>query len=209
MKNKEERFKKAKELYYKFKEAWKIPYKKAGIKLLMYLVFFIILFLLSFISNKISSKDNSLNNVITNKNSIVEKINKITNRKTNIDYILVNGDTEYRISGNLYREVISGFLETEDGIKKIEIINNEIYEIKNDTKIKIDTNIDFTLINLNYIINIIKEKEPNNLNGNNYEYIDNYNNENITINFYINNNEIEKLELYNNSIKYILNFDIN
>ena len=59
MKNKKDS--KIKSFYNSLKEAWKDPRKKAGIKLLSYLIFFLILFLLAFITNQINKTNNNTN----------------------------------------------------------------------------------------------------------------------------------------------------
>ena len=214
MKNKEQKFSKFKEYLQKFKEAWAIPQKRAGIKLLSYLVFFIIFFIIVAVVNNVDSFNYKKKNTKDNETLIIkkykEKQTKLITDKQNINYKINIGDTEYSINGVLENNIVNGYLETVDLIKKIIIDNNKIYELKNGEQIELKTDIDLNLIDINNIINEIKEgtfiknQEDNMIN---YFYTINMNEKEVTIKIYTNEDSIYKIEINTETDKYTLNFD--
>ena len=216
MNRKNDKYSKIKEIFNKLKEAWNIPYKKAGIKLLAYLIFFMILFMTASITSRMSYKEkNIMNNSTTTRkiienNSLSDKYKKLSSTKLNVNYVLSINDTEYKINGILESGIINGYLEVEDNIKKILFTNNELYEIKNNIKIKLDIDIIKELLNIEYIFNLIKDINPvieKAEDNNNYFYTAVFSDKDINIKIYTNENTIYKIELQNEELKYTLNFD--
>ena len=216
MNRKNDKYSKIKVVFNKLKEAWNIPYKKAGIKLLAYLIFFMILFMTASITSRMSYKEkNVINNSTTTRkiieyNSLSDKYKKLSSTKLNVNYVLSNNDTEYKINGILESGIINGYLEVEDNIKKILFTNNELYEIKNNIKIKLDIDIIKELLNIEYIFNLIKDINPvieKVEDNNNYFYTAVFSDKDINIKIYTNKNTIYKIESQNEELKYTLNFD--
>ena len=216
MNRKNDKYSKIKVVFNRLKEAWNIPYKKAGIKLLAYLIFFMILFMTASITSRMSYKEkNVMNNSTTTRkiienNSLSDKYKKLSSTKLNVNYVLSINDIEYKINGILESGIINGYLEVEDNIKKILFTNNELYEIKNNIKIKLDIDIIKELLNIEYIFNLIKDINPvieKVEDNNNYFYTAVFSDKDINIKIYTNENTIYKIELQNEELKYTLNFD--
>ena len=204
--NKEKKYK-LKEYYKKFKEAWAIPQKRAGIKLLGYLIFFIILFIISAIvngvnnTNKVYNEKSQTTTKIIKEDKYSDKLNYLLNNKHSINYVIKINDKEYTINGSL----------NNDEIKKIIIEKYKLYEIKNEEKIELETDIDINLLNLNRVINLIKQKtgiiERIDENYKNYFYKENYNEKELNIKIYTNENSIYKIDIIHDNYSYNLNFD--
>lgn len=213
-------FEKIKNILIKLKENWKNPRKRAAIKLGFYFIFFVILFCLANISNALKNIDNTVNN--KNNNNVVdkekqdnkrysEKQNKLLNSKHNINYIIKINDIEYKINGMLNNNIIDGYLESNDGIKKINIENDTIYEIINNEKNILNSVIDTKYININYIISTIKLENSVILNkdeNKNYKYDIYKDGNNLLINVFTNSENIYKIEINVGNEEYQLNFDI-
>ena len=212
-------YEKIKNILIKLKENWKNPRKRAAIKLGFYFIFFVILFCLANISNALKNIDNTANN---KNNNVVdkekqdnkrysEKQNKLLNSKHNINYIIKINDIEYKINGMLNNNIIDGYLESNDGIKKINIENDTIYEIINNEKNILNSVIDTKYININYIISTIKLENSVILNkdeNKNYKYDIYKDGNNLLINVFTNSENIYKIEINVGNEEYQLNFDI-
>ena len=156
-KNKEnEKVNKLKEYYNKYKEAKKDPVKKAGMKLLGYFIFFLILVLIANISSEFDKKNTQTSTKTTTTkiiDSYVEKQNDLLTNKYNINYVITYNDKEYKINGILENNVLNGYLELDNEIKKIVIKDNLIYE--NNVVLEQEFNLDN--LNINNIITTIKQ----------------------------------------------------
>ena len=216
MKNKDKKDSKLKTFYKNFKSAWAIPQKRAGIKLLAYFIFFIIFFLIAGIVNRISDTSKIYNENTTTTTKILkedkykDKQDKLINNKHNVNIVINVNNIEYKINGILENNLINGYLESNDTIKKVLIENNTLYEIKNNENIKLDLDINYNLLNIDYIIDLIKNTKTiieRNENSIIYYYtiqIDGYDN---NIKIYTNENDIYRIDIFNDSSKYELNFD--
>lgn len=195
----------------KFKEAWKEPKKRAGIKLLIYIIFFILLLVSAGITSrvKINNKDtittiNTTTTAQTDKYSD-KKLDLLTN-KYNVNYTIKENNTEYKINGTLNNNVVIGYLETNDDIKKIIIKNTNLYEIINEQELELNIfNKDF--ITISYIINLIKDK-PAIISNNNDIKTYTYDVEDKT-KIIISSNEtiITEINIEQDTSSYVLNFD--
>ena len=204
---------KIKKYYKAFKEAWKDPRKKAGIKLLGYLIFFIVLILLSYISGDENSNYVSRfpeTTTTKSNDNYYDKQSNLINQKHNIKYLITKDDKEFIINGFVIDGVVEGYLETSGTIKKVKIEDNKIYEIKNDSLNPIELDIDYSLLNIYNILELIKEKtsiiERDNDNKN-YLYTVKSNNYDVNVKVYTDELEIYKIELIKDNDKYILNFE--
>ena len=206
---------KIKDYYNQLKEAWKIPYKRAGIKLMGYLLLFIIIFLLASITSRIDNNkktyDSDKTTIIVQENKYLDKLNNLITKKQNISYIIYLGNVEYKINGIINNNIIDGYIEYNDEIKKIIIEANSINELKNNEKKELDLGINLELINLSSIVKTIKEKssiiERIDDNTINYIYNLNINNKDCIIKVYSNEDMIYKIDINSETDKYILNFD--
>ncbi len=209
-KNKKEK----KNFFTKLKEAWRNPHKKAGIKLLMYLIFFVVLISLTMISrgiNNIEKEYNKVNNKVNDSdNKYVDKQNKILNDKSNINVVIMINDFEYKINGVLENNVISGYFESNDGIKKIIIKNGVMYEIVDNNEIVFNTVIDCSLFDFENMFDVIKNSNAiiENVNGyKNYTYNISRNNNILNVVIYTNSKSIFKIEYKYDNDEYVIHFD--
>ncbi|MBQ3020932.1 MAG: hypothetical protein IJD92_01750 [Bacilli bacterium] len=212
MKN-EEKQSKFKENYSKLKEAWKDPRKKAGIKLLCYLIFFLLFIILAYITDGIDNTYSN-NNKTTTTTKLIDNYNdkqeNLLNKKHNINYKITIDEITYTINGTLENNIINGYLESNEGIKKIILKNETLYEINNNEEILLESSFDIKFLNLNYIIKLIKEnrayiKDLDNIKT--YEYSINI--DDIITKIYIetDTDNINKIDIKYNEITYNLTFD--
>ncbi len=201
-----------KELYSKFKTAWADPRKKAGIKLLGYLIFFIILLLFASITSHMNKYTNSNTNPTTTTN-IQDKYNdkqkKLLTNKYSINYVININNIEYKINGNIENNIINGYFETPNGIKKIIFKENNLYEINNEQEILLETEINKNLIDLEYILNLIKQNSAI-ISDKEDTKTYTYNIDNIGLNIIVATTEenISQINITETTNTYTLNFDI-
>lgn len=157
--NEKGKINKLKEFYNNYREARKDPRKKAGMKLLGYLIFFLIIILIANISNELQKSNTPIkdNNTTTTKkvDRYVEKQEDLLSNKYNINYTISYNNKIIVINGTIENNIITGYLETESIIKKITIKNNILYDEKEGSELEID--FDINNLDLNRIINSIKQ----------------------------------------------------
>ena len=213
MKNeKENKKEQLKELYSKFKIAWADPRKKAGIKLLGYLIFFIILLLFASITshmNKYTSSNTKTTTTTTVQDKYNDKQKKLLTKKYSINYVININNIEYKINGNIENNIINGCFETPNGIKKIVFKENNLYEVNNEQEILLETEINKNLIDLEYILNLIKQNSAI-ISDKEETKTYTYNIDNLGLNIIVNTNEenITQINIKESINAYILNFDI-
>lgn len=213
MKNeKENKKEQLKELYSKFKIAWADPRKKAGIKLLGYLIFFIILLLFASITshmNKYTSSNTKTTTTTTVQDKYNDKQKKLLTNKYSINYVININNIEYKINGNIENNIINGYFETPNGIKKIVFKENNLYEVNNEQEILLETEINKNLIDLEYILNLIKQNSAI-ISDKEETKTYTYNIDNLGLNIIVTTNEenISQINIKELINTYILNFDI-
>lgn len=213
MKNeKENKKEQIKEIYSKFKTAWADPRKKAGIKLLAYLIFFIILLLFASITshlNKYKSTTNKTTTTTTVQDKYNDKQNDLLTNKHNVLYVININNNEYKIEGTIENNKLVAFFDTPNGIKRILLEDDILYEINKDEKIVLETELNKNLINLEYIINLIKQNSAI-ISDKDNEKTYTYNINSLGLNIIVTTNEdsITKINITERTNTYILNFDI-
>lgn len=211
MKNKKDN--KIKSFYNYLKEAWKDPRKKAGIKLLSYLIFFLILFLLAFITNQINKTNNNINKEPDKTTKVtdtyINKLNSLLTDKYNIEYTLNNEEKVLKIDGVLNNNQINGYLEYDNTIKKIVIKDSNIYEIVSDVENIINLDYDISILNLNNLITLLKSNSPiKEVKDNISKYTYNVTYKDLSLNIVVSMEEyIKKIDITNETLKYYLIFD--
>ena len=209
--NKEDNNKKnstVKEYYTIFKEAWKDPRKKAGIKLLLWLLFFVILFSMAGITSRTNRLTSSTKEEI-NEDKYTIKQENLLNNKFNIKYSITINDNNYSVEGTIENGVVNGYIEYNESIKKISISDGTIYEIKNEEKNILDTEIDSSLLDLKSIIEKVKQNkslisDKDSLKV--YSYLIKQDEEDINIIITTNEDSITNINITKNNDKYDLNF---
>lgn len=212
---KEEKNNKYKELYLKFKEAWKVPRKRAGIKLLGYLIFFFIFAIMVRVTSSIELSDVDKNTtkkevIKENLESFREKQNSLLDNNHNINYEINIGDLVYKINGDLKDHIIEGYLESNEGIKKVILKDNLLYDVTTGVDVVVDLGIEMSKLDINYLVNIMKTndayiEETDNIKT--YQYAININDNENTMVVYTNEKNIEKIVITDLSSEYILIFD--
>ena len=208
---------KFKEFINWFKESWSVPRKRAGLKLLGYLVFFFIFFIIAGVGNK-----NSYNNVKNNKNTLSTTTTTILDTETYsykqklllenkhfINYEITLGEESYKINGSLDNNVLEGYLESSDGIKKIKLENGVLYEINDSESLVLETTINLGFIDIQKIVNIIKSSRAyieENEDVKTYTYNLNIENNISTFKVYTADN-IYKIEINSDIYSYKLVFE--
>lgn len=120
---------KLKEYIKKFKEIWSYPRYRAIIKLSLYGIMFLIIIIMANISSGINNEEKN------NTKSFTEILNATNLENSAIEYnIKVNG-IEYKIEGQIKNNVLTGYIENNDNIKKIKLENNTIFNIGNNSEI--------------------------------------------------------------------------
>lgn len=211
MKNKKDN--KIKSFYNYLKEAWKDPRKKAGIKLLSYLIFFLILFLLAFITNQINKTNNNTNKEPDKTTKVtdtyINKLNSLLTDKYNIEYTLNNEEKVLKIDGVLNNNQINGYLEYDNTIKKIIIKDSNIYEIVSDVENIINLDYDISILNLNNLITLLKSNSPiKEVKDNISKYTYNVTYKDLSLNIVVSMEDyIKEIDITNETLKYNLIFD--
>lgn len=216
MKNKKENIKK---FWNKLKEIWKDPRKKAGIKLLGYFIFFLIFLSIAAISNGLKKIDNTVsndNNQIKENsknedtNKFIDKQNKLLYNKHNVNMVIKINNIEYKINGTLRDNIIEGYLETDNGIKKIIVKNNNMYEIVDSNDVLLESVINVNLFDFDNLFNNLKNNNAlikNKNNNKDYIYQINDNGRILNVKIYTNENSIYKVEYLIDSDEYVIDFD--
>lgn len=201
-----------------FKESWAIPRKRAGLKLLGYLLFFIIFFIIAGIGSR-NDYNNIQNNLSTTTTTTTTedteayfyKQKLLLENKHYVNYEITIGEESYKINGSLEDAVLDGYLETNEGIKKIKLENSILYEVGEVENTVLETNINLYFIDIQNIISKIRssrayiEKKED---AKTYTYNLSINNISCVFKVYTNENNIYKIEINSDNYSYNLNFDI-
>lgn len=214
-KNKDEKNNKYKELYLKLKEAWKDPQKKAGIKLLCYFIFFFIFAILVRVSSNMeitnTNKDTNNKEVVKeNMESFREKQHALLNNNHNINYEIKIGDLIYKINGTIKNNIVEGYLESVDSIKKILIKDNILYDVTSGSEEVLDLGFEMSKLNIDYLVNVMEHNDAyidNKQKIKSYQYAININDITNSIIVYTSDKIIEKIVITDLSSEYILVFD--
>ncbi len=203
-----------KKIIDKFKSAWKVPRKRAGIKLLGYFIFLLIFFMLAIIGNNSNNErkyeKKETTTTTEKKENLTEKQKKFLNNSHQVSYEITTPSNTYKINGTLKESIIEGYLETTDTIKKITIKDNIIYENKNNELINMEIEFDTNYLNISNIFNLIEKnrafiKEENN--NKIYQYSISIDDITANINLITDKTKINEIDINYNNIIYNLDFD--
>lgn len=196
-----------KKIIKNFKEMWSIPRYRAIIKLSLYGIMFLILFILANIYND----TNTLKNETTEQKSFTDIINASDFTNLNFEYNIKISDIEHNIEGKIQNNILTGYYENNNYIKKIKLADNIFYSIINEEEI-----IDEELNNLfisefllpNNIIELVNNETAyieKNDDYTIYTYNILYNQINYEIKLLSNLKEINNIFIKGNNIEYSLN----
>lgn len=214
-----EKSKKVSDFINAFKEAWGNPRKKAGIKLLGYMLFFIIFFIIASIGSGMSTNNlyETENNTTTTTTTTVDteaysyKQKLLLENKHFVNYVIKINEETYKINGSINQGILEGYLETNDSIKKVKLENGLLYEVASTQNIVLENNLNVKLIDINSIIKMIMRSRAyiEELDGvKTYSYNIETQDEKYNIKVYTNEDSIYKMEIISDIFNYNLNFDI-
>lgn len=191
-----------------FKELWAVPRYRAIIKLSLYALMFFVLFLMANIYQKGKSEEL----VSEEKYTYTDIINNTNLNNLSIDYTITTSQT-YTIDGEINNNILTGYIENNEILKKITIKENNIYKINSGIETydsELNTNlIGFFLLPSN-IIELVNDKQSyieKTENQSFYTYNILYNNIQYEIKLISNLNKITNIEIKNEQVEYSLNFD--
>ena len=199
-----------KEYLKKFKELWAIPKYRALIKLLLYGVMFLILIIMS---NVYQDTNYNKNKETEQTKTYTEIINSIDLENCDIEYIIKKLSNEYKIEGQIKNNILIGYLENDNIIKKVKVIDGTMYQISNNEEtIDIELNSAFSssLLIPKKIIEIINdesayiEKEKT---STSYTYNIIYNNIQYEIKLITDLKTLTNITINNTEIEYNMNLN--
>ncbi len=194
-------------IFSTIKKLWSNERSRAGIQLGFYLMFFILVIIVINISSK-------LNNPSRLNTEVSLQTMKSILSKNNYEYnYIINTPTEKIIfNGKKSEEENTGIKQTREKNLKYSIENDIVYELQIDNKVEIDNfydGFDEKLININYILDLIKDKsatitseEENKI----YMYQFDINNEFIEMLLKTDKEKITNITIKYKDITYDLNF---
>lgn len=197
-------------LYYKSHKD--LPAFKALIKLMLYFIFFAIIIGVVATHQDVT-KDENKNNQEQTKETIKripykEVLDLLNNSDSSVSYnITINGNL-HKIELEYIDKVYTGIIESTSGITRFKIQDNNIYEVKMDEEVINndlfkDINLDYILIsNLTNIL--LNNKSIKMLEDNNTIY--KYNIDNIEYIITIKDNWVNKIEINNDTLKYMIEY---
>ena len=142
-------------------EFWQTPRGKAIIKLSLWGIFFLVLFILIGLEKPINNEIN--NNEETEVKQFVlyyDMLEEIKQNNYKYKYSIKINDLNYILEGSKNGLIEEGLLESNNNIFKYYIDSNGIYKVNLDQKEKIDkldNNIDDNIININNLLEMIKD----------------------------------------------------
>lgn len=198
---------KLKEFYNKFKELWGYPRYRALIKLSLYAIMFIIIIIMANISNSMSSTKEEKDE----RKTYSEIINLYNLEIAEIDYNLKINNSTYKLEGKIENNILSAYFDNNIEIKKINIQENTIYEIKNNKQLfneELNNLIYAKLLIPKNIIDIVKKESAyinKGIEETTYTFKINDNNIKYEIIISINAEKITNIKVYNEVFEYNMN----
>ena len=116
--------------YWKIlKENWKIPRFRAIIKLSLYAIMFLMIIILVRIGNDTANMDKKTENKVSY-NDIIKNTKEL---KYKLSYKLSNNSNICTIDGDIEDNILTGYITCNNQIKKIQVKDNEIYNVNSNS----------------------------------------------------------------------------
>lgn len=186
-----------------------IPGIRSGFKLLGYLVFFAVMFFIIIFLSVIGADRNKDNDNKVSYQNILEKELDHSIYTANITI----GDNKYIVTGEYGNNILTGTIETNEGITKYKIKDYNIYEIKMDEEISNENlfgDINYKILLNDKLIDIIKKAAGIKIDGETiiYKY-ENVNIDNIVykIEVSIKDNKIKNIKVFNDTLTYDITYN--
>lgn len=188
----------------RLKELWSVPKNKVLFQLGGYFIFFLLIFVFASFGSDNNVKPKEEVNTNLSYNTMKDNLK---NGNVRIKY---NINSKYYLEGNIIDGELLTTFEEEDILKKIKIINEEIYVINKDEEV-IDNSLlqDINLLYLypSNIFTIIKDFTPI-MRQTDDNKIYNYSDGDKSISVFLNEEEIEKIIILDGSITYNLEYNL-
>ena len=187
-----------------------VPGFNGIVKLALYFIFFAVMIgilLLLGVLSKNGKKDNPKSEV--NYQQVLEKVLDHSEYTANVTI----NDNKYIVTGSFGNNILTGTIESSNGITKYKIKDNNIYEIKMDEEISNEQlfgEMDYKILFNNDLVNIIKGAAGIKIDGETIIY--KYENVNISgisynIELSISNNKITNIKVFNDTCTYDINYN--
>ncbi len=147
--------------------------------------------------------------------SYTEKLNALALEDYTFLYTILNGTYKVQFEGQKENNIVTGYKQDENEIIKYQIENQKIYQVLLDKKIetsKLYDNIDASLLDLNYIIGILKQVNENDIiiteeeTETSYDYNLTKDEEALEITVIEDHDGINKIEITRDNEKYTLQY---
>jgi len=195
----------------KFKELWAIPRYRAIIKLSLYGIMFLLIIIMANISSSMNTNQDE-----TEKTKSYTEIIKLYDlENADINYNLKINNMTYKLEGKLENNLLTGYFDNNNEIKKIVIKENSIYEIKNNEELvneELNTLINAKLLLPINIIEIVKNESAyinKGIEETTYTFEINDNNIKYEVVISITEEKITNIKVFNEKIEYnmLVDFD--
>ena len=193
--------------YWKIlKENWKIPRFRAIIKLSLYAIMFLMIIILVRIGNDTANMDKKTENKVSY-NDIIKNTKEL---KYKLSYKLSNNSNICTIDGDIEDNILTGYITCNNQIKKIQVKDNEIYNVNSNSSDEELNNIFEGIFLLpNNIIELVNNEKSyieKNEDSSKYLYKVNWKESEYTIEIISDLSKIQKIIVYNDEINYEINF---
>lgn len=202
------------------KKCWEDKRWHSLMVLIIWILVLALMILSVFILNAFTRNDAKIDDITDTEKvslSYFEKLDKLLNSNYDFTYIVYKDDLKIKFEGANESNIIEGYKENTSGIVKYRIKDQKIYQLLIDEEIEMNNlydDIDASLVDLNYIVEMLKQFSENDIviteegNINIYSYDIQHNEQNIKIVVNENKDEIEKIVIEKNNEKYELMYKV-
>lgn len=193
-----------KQRYSRFRELWAVPKYRTLFKLGGYFLFFLIFFSIASIGNLNNIKNDEEENISY---SMMKKA--LASANVSIKYN-ISSSGDYFLEGTIINNILIATIEDDIEMKKIKIIDDQVYLIEKNIEVKEDillNDINITYLFPSNIINVLNNQSSvMKQSGNQKKYT--YDIEGISYVVYINDDAVEEIIITDNEILYSLKYSI-
>ena len=193
-----------KQRYSRFRELWAVPKYRTLFKLGGYFLFFLIFFSIASIGNLNNIKNDEEENISY---SMMKKA--LASANVSIKYN-ISSSSDYFLEGTIINNILIATIEDDIEMKKIKIIDDQVYLIEKNIEVKKDillNDINITYLFPSNIINVLNNQSSvMKQSGNQKKYT--YDIEGISYVVYINDDAVEEIIITDNEILYSLKYSI-
>lgn len=192
------------------KELWAIPRYRALIKLCLYGIMFLMIIVMANLYQMPTQKQEE-NKEQTK--TYTEIINSIDLDNCDIVYNITSPNFIYKIEGKIKDNILSGYIESNDTIKKITLKDNNFYQIINNIEYideELNLNLEKSIMMPKNIVGLVSNESAyinKGIEDTTYLFNINFNNQNYEIKLILNLETITNIYVTNNEIEYNIEVD--